>query len=106
MCSLQFDKKYVYDSHLSLVHKKFKSSTGRVQYKLDDTVIEKENLDLGEQDAFESTVQNPSTNGNLRKHIKANHKGKELHKCLICDYSCANKYNLKRHIDAIHEGKK
>ena len=45
MCSLQFDKKYVYDVHLSLVHKKFKSSTGRIQSRFDETVDEKENMD-------------------------------------------------------------
>ena len=106
MCSLQFDKKYVYDVHLSLVHKKFKSSTGRIQSRFDETVDEKENMDLGEQDAFESTIQNPSTNGSLREHIKATKKGKKLYKCLICDYNFTKKSNLKTHIDAIHEGKK
>ena len=60
------------------MHKKFKSSTGRVQSKIDETVVEKGNVDLGVQDAFESTIQNPSTNGSLRKHIKANQKGKKL----------------------------
>ena len=39
LCSLQFDKKYVYDVHMILVHKK---SLCR-QSKIEETVVEKEN---------------------------------------------------------------
>ena len=47
LCSLQFDKKYVFDLHMTLVHKK--TSTESPQSKIDKTAITKENTDLNEK---------------------------------------------------------
>ena len=54
LCSLQFDKKYVYDVHRPLVHKSTIYSTDSPQSKIDEIVVKEE--DLGEIN-FES-VQN------------------------------------------------
>ena len=51
LCSLQFDKKYVFNLHMTLVQKK--TSTESPQYKIDKTAVKKENGDLTEE-AFES----------------------------------------------------
>ena len=40
-CLLQFDKNYVYDVHMSLVHKKTNYSTDSPQSEIDETVVKK-----------------------------------------------------------------
>ena len=62
LCSLQFDKKYVYDVHMSLIHKK----TMCLQSKIDETVVKKENVDLGEETSFD-LIQNPIIRSNINK---------------------------------------
>ena len=99
MCSLQFDKKNVYDSHLSLVHKKTKCIIDRDKSKIDEKVVNKKNV------TFES-MQTSSTKDNSENYISSVHEVKKPHKCPICDYSCTRKTNLKKHIDTIYEGKK
>ena len=82
LCFLQFDKKYVFDVHMTLVHKKT-SSTESPQSKIDKTEVNKEDWDLTEE-TFESK------------------KEKKPLKCSICDYSCKTKALLKKHIDGVH----
>ena len=101
LCSLQFDKKYVYDVHMSLVHKK----TVCPQSKIDKTAVKKKNGDLGQENSFD-LIQNSIIRSNINKKNDAVHERKKPHQCSICDYSCAYKQNLKKHIDAVHEGKK
>ena len=101
LCSLQFDKKYVYDVHMSLIHKK----TMCPQSKIDETVVKKKNLNLGQETSFD-LIPNSIIRSNINKKNDAVHEGKKPHQCSICDYSCATKSNLKSHIDAIHKRKK
>ena len=101
LCSLQFDKKYVYDVHMRLVHKK----TLCPQSKIDETVVKKNKADLGEENSFD-LIQNSTTKININKNADAIHEKKKPHQCSICDYSFAAKGNLKIHINSVHDGKK
>ena len=115
LCLLQFDKKYVYNVHMTLVHKKTNYHTDSPQ--IDKIAVIKENTDLCEEVACESKKEKKShkckicsyscaTKGDLKIHINSIHEEKKLLKCSICDYSFSRRDNLKRHIDAVHEGKK
>ena len=84
-CSLQFDKEYVFDVHMKLVHKNTNYSADIPQSKIDKTV-KKENGDLGGEAAFEG-IHNFTTKDNMNKHNNAIHEEKKPHKCSICDYS-------------------
>ena len=111
-CSLQFDKKAVYDIHMSFVHKI------EILVKEETEDLEQENnqnsyyLSSPIKKDLETPINcyicqaNFSTQGNLKKHIKAVHEGKKLHKCSICDYSCSLKIDLMKHIENVHDGKK
>ena len=55
LCLLQFDKKYVFNVHMTLVHKK--SSTESPQSKIDETAVIKENAELNEKVACVSKKQ-------------------------------------------------
>ena len=85
-CSLQFDKKIVYDIHLSVVHKI-----------------------KGISDIEEKTIEIKNENTKSNKNQSSLDliiEGTKSHKCLICDYTTSNKGHLKQHIDSIHKGKK
>ena len=121
-CSLQFDKKIVYDIHLSIVHKtKDKVEEETIQLKeeneglsiLCDNKKSKNNLpslDLRNKKNISHKCSicdyTTSSKGNLKRHIDSIHSGKKPHKCLICDHITSSKGNLKQHIEAVHEGKK
>ena len=94
ICSLQFDKKIVYDIHMSFVHKMEQSKS----LKNVEALIKEKECSIC-QKSF-------STKQSLKNHIEAVHEGKRPHNCSICDYSTAHKADLKRHIEAVHEGKK
>ena len=76
-CSLQFDKKIVYDIHLSFVHKM------NIEVKSEEKTIEIKENDAG-------SIQ----------------KGNNSHKCTICDYKTSQKGHLNHHMKSVHEGKK
>ena len=86
-CSLQFDKAYVFDLHLSLVH--------------------------GEK-MIEVKVGSPICEGNLQESeisetkfsYQTVHEKEKPSKCNECYDSFAQKGDLKRHVASIHEGKK
>ena len=101
LCSLQFDKKYVYDVHMSLVHKN--CSTDSPSSKIDETVVKRENKDTDV--AFEN-IQNSKSKGNMNKHIDVIHEEKKPYQCSICEYRCTMKGKMNRHINSVHEGKK
>ena len=80
MCLLQFDKKIVYDIHMSFVHKKEQSELMKALIKKE---TEGQDIDC------------------------SNKKYKEgLISCSICQVSFSIKSSLKRHIEAVHGGKK
>ena len=121
-CLLQFDKKIVFDIHLSFVHKmsiKIESEENSIEIKNEDT-----------DSAFQTNSKKPNQNiinpidegnkphkckmcnyttslrGHLNRHIELVHEGKKPHICSICDYSFSEKGSLKKHIESAHEEKK
>ena len=129
LCSMQFDKKVVYDIHMSFVHKKTEEI-----YNNDQTMIKIENEDLTQEVAFESTQNSqkfnssnertekssmkhsfcddkipphiPSKKNKLSEHIVVVQKIKKSYNCSVCNHSFSLKCKLKRHFEAVHEGKK
>ena len=106
-CFLQFDKKYVFDCHLALVH-------GEEIKVKKEPVIKEEKFDEFQQSEkqFEKhfkcnncSVAFP-TKPRLNRHVTAVHEGKKPFQCSICDSSFAEKGSLKKHIASVHEGKK
>ena len=119
-CSLQFDKKIVYDMHLSIIHKtKVKNSSEfwegnqSLMLKSDNTKSNMNNLSLNlihkETKSHEYSTSDNTTSQKkpLKKQVETNNIGsKNQHKCLICDYTFSQKWHLKQHIASVHEGKK
>ena len=109
-CSLQFDKKIIFDMHLSIVHKEI------IDIKKEPTCSTlMENSD-GTRSTSVQEKKKPfkcdmcdysfSEKGSLKKHIASVHEGKKSFKCDLCDYSCSHKSAMSQHTLAVHEGKK
>ena len=111
-CSLQFDKKIVYDIHLSFVHKissKVESEEKIIEIKEDTGLLFQFDSKKSNQNLVNTTSicegkkshncklcdYTTSQKGHLNNHIKSVHEGKNEHKCLICDYRSSTKWNLK-----------
>ena len=92
-CSLQFDKKIVYDIHMSFVHKI------SIEVKLEEKTIEikEDNAGLVLQCEITKSKQN------IANSIQ---KGNNSHKCTICDYKTSQKGHLNHHIKSVHEENK
>ena len=84
-CSLQFDKKYVYDLHLKLVHGQ------EIKVKTEPT----------SEENFEEPPQNEKV---LSDHITP--VADKTFQCDICKHFVKSKGNLKRHMNSVHAGKK
>ena len=100
-CSLQFDKKIIYDMHLSIVHKE------SVKIKEEPLTCENE-TNLGSEKALfmcEFCDSEFETEIILNQHILSYHKENKPFKCDICDYRCSRRSNLKRHVESVHEKK-
>ena len=98
-CSLQFDKKIVYDIHMSFVHKisiEVKSEENKIEIKED-------NAGLVLQCEITKSKQNI---GNSIQKGNKSHKCKKPYTCSICSYSFSQKGTLKIHIQSVHDGKK
>ena len=113
-CSLQFDKKYVYDLHLTLVHGQ------EIKVKKEPTTF-KENFEDLEQSEKQSehitheldkSLQCDKCNTlfkskpDLKSHIKSVHDRIKPFECNFCAAKFLKKTLMKRHIDSVHEGKK
>ena len=83
-CTLQFDKKYVFDLHMSLVH-----GEKMAEVKIEPQ-ISKENFQ--ERQAGEPVFQDHVVEIDI--------------KCDICSSLFKTKNRMKRHIASVHEGKK
>ena len=96
-CALQFDKKYVFDLHLSLVHGE------KIQVKIESQISE-ENIEepQNSKQVFSDHVVDTGlkcntcystfkTKRNLKSHIVSVHEGKKPFKCIICDTSLREK---------------
>ena len=94
ICSLQFDKKAVYDIHMSFVHKKIMSG------KNEENIIE-----VKEEHKILTTTANPNENS-VTEIAKNKQADKREHKCCVCDYIFSFKSDLKRHVNSVHGKKK
>ena len=95
LCSLQFDKKYVFDLHMSLVHGK------KIKIKKEPMTLENE-MDLEkitEKQSFQCEICQASFKykQGLKRHKLSVHDGKKPFNCGICDATLALKHTLKGH---------
>ena len=110
-CTLQFDKKYAFDLHLSSVH-------GVKIEVMKKPLICEENVpaQVNENDVLDNVVNNSLTcdtcdssfksKKSLKRHITSVHEGKKSFKCDLCGTSFTGKSSLKRHVATVHEEKK
>ena len=96
LCSLQFNKKYVFNLHKSLMHGK------KINVKKEPVILEKE-IDFKkypERHSIQCEICQASyqTKQGLRIHKLSMHDGKKPFKCEICDASFSQKSDMKKHI--------
>ena len=94
-CSLQFDKKIVYDMHLSIIHK---TKAEKVEQSIE--FWEENQSFMLNSDNTKSNMYDLSLNLNHKETRK------KPHECSICDYTSSKKGNLKKNIESVHVGKK
>ena len=114
-CSLQFDKKSLYDLHLSIIHNyksrpkpTVKSEPEEIEFPIDLDNIESnyqgnqksiDNLHDGRGPfKCETCDKNFLKKVYLKKHFASIHEGKKPFKCETCDYMCSQKDNLNGHL--------
>ena len=107
LCHLQFDKKSVFDIHMSFVHEK-------------TLIINSENLEFTNSEDSEpkhdneicpktkqnkirpcKDIENINLIDNRLDNIKSVHEGIEKFKCDICYYETKWNYILKKHIESV-----
>ena len=109
-CSLQFDKKYVFDLHLSLKHGKM------IQVKTEPEIYtEKSQEPQMSEKSFSDHVESEKSynfeTGNSKNEAKTRLKsqseshssGMKSYECIVCSVCFSNKVLLKRHISSVHE---
>ena len=124
LCSLQFEKKLVYDLHVSLIHNyKEKTFVTKIKSEPEETLLVESDISLTNTDVQElnnsSSKQNISfqqesskscnicdavfdCKSKLDRHVLAIHEGKEPFKCNSCEAKFILKIKLNRHIASIH----
>jgi uncharacterized Zn-finger protein len=112
-CAVQFDKKYVFDLHLSLVHGekievKKKTLTICEEKVQEPNISEKEFSNHRVEKHTKCDVCNSifKTERTLKVHIQSIHESKRPFKCNTCGSSFSQKGNLKGHIASVHDRKK
>ena len=83
-CSLQFDKKIVFDMHLSIVHKEIVEIEEESIILKDEPKLDTANV-LLVSDICDSKFE---TQIPLNQHIDSQHVENETFKCETCDYTC------------------
>ena len=80
-CSLQFDKRIIFDMHMSIVHKEM------IEIKEEPIKIEKESEETTIAQSLSCEICNKifSTMGNLKTHVSSVHERKNRFECEICD---------------------
>ena len=101
-CSLQFDKKSIFDMHLFIVHKESIEINEDPMTGKGEPILGTENVLLNCDicsSKFETKIM-------LNKHINSHHEGNKSFKCEICDKTFSLKSALYRHFKSVHEEKK
>ena len=96
-CCLQFEKKSIYDLHLSIIH----NHKNRIE-----TLIKNEPEDI--ELLPDSRIIQPTQKEEpafIKKATTIN-KGKKQFNCDFCEKSFKTKYSCTIHIASVHEGKK
>ena len=112
-CALQFDKKVVFDLHISLVHETTISESGEMlaieenqDFVLASEAIQKISPKTSASFPCESCNKVFTLNGSLKRHIKSIHEENRPFKCTACEKTFKLKNYLKRHFSSVHENKR
>ena len=103
-CSLQFDSKYVFDVHLSVVHGE-KLEIKQEPDSQPSVIPEAKEVQIEHQDE-KNTWKNESKRRKGPIKTASGPKGKEKLKCGIYNVNHGEKSTLKKHVTTVHEGKK
>ena len=102
LCQLQFDKKIVYDIHLSVVHK---------ENQINDvsTLIKEESVENVKEESADD-IKKKSLEDIHKEIVSPNvetlvHDGKKQHDCPNCESSFSQRFDLKNHIAIVHDEK-
>ena len=98
-CSLQFEKKSIYDLHLSLIHNYKSRNFDAIQIKSEPEEVESSNHSIQIQ-------SKPMEEQVLIKKVVSTKEKKKLFKCVFCDKSFSKQSVIKRHVASVHERKK
>ena len=113
-CSLQFNKRYVYDLHLSLVHGqeiKVKKEPTACQENFEDLQQSEKQSSEHITNEVDKSLQCDKCNSffksksHLKRHIESVHEENKDFECNICDVKFSRKAYLKIHMDSVHKGK-
>ena len=108
-CSLQFNKKIVFDLHLSLVHGKkmnIKQEPNNCELPLEGTETINENHNADKPFACKICDYEFAFQDDLNEHTASVHEGRKPFRCDMCDAKFTQKFALNIHIAKVHEGKK
>ena len=103
-CSLQFDKKYIFDVHLSFVHGE-KLDIKEEPEPQPSVIHETKELEINHQEE-ENGWKNESKRRKVSIQTSSDHEEKKKFKCDICDVNFGCKGTLNRHVTTVHDGKK
>ena len=132
-CSLQFDTKYVFNFHLSVVHGKEleikqesdsqasiipKDKQNEIRHSDEENSLKSESKirkvsintvschEQKEHFKCDSCFANFNQKRHLKNHLATVHEGKKQFKCDICKANFGRKDSLYGHVTTVHEGKK
>ena len=101
-CFLQFDKKYVFDLHFSLVHGKnlgIKNEASELSFdksRENEEILK--NSEKSKSFKCKTCKKSFKLKDKFTKHVSSAHGEKKSFKCKICDYRYSLKSNLKIHV--------
>ena len=99
-CSLQFEKKSIYDMHLSLIHS-YKSKTNIFDDKIKSEPKEIESSNHASHIQSKHILETEKI-----KKVDSTNKKNRLFKCGYCGKYFSKKQSMNCHVTSVHEGKK